>query len=134
MAIEPAPKTVRTLQSKHFMIILIKDVLISVLPTILVTWDQIQLITRIVFKVKNIHKIDCPTGTFSNFDNQRCVETCPSDTYSMPGSRPNCTYQCPQNYYASPLDRICKVATSCPTTPVRYFADDTTNLCVINCP
>ena len=52
----------------------------------------------------------------------------------MPGTKPNCTSKCPQNYYADPIDRTCKVATDCPTTPVRYYADDTTNLCVTDCP
>ena len=77
---------------------------------------------------------DCPSGTFSNFDNNLCVTTCPADTYYMEGSRPNCTERCPQNFYGSPIDKKCKEGNLCPTSPIRYYADDTSNLCVEKCP
>lgn len=52
----------------------------------------------------------------------------------MDGTRPNCTTRCPNNYYANPNDRKCVAGGSCPTSPQRYFSDDTTNLCVLRCP
>lgn len=52
----------------------------------------------------------------------------------MEGARPNCTDRCPSNYYGSPVDRMCEAGGSCPTSPVIYYADDTTNLCVEECP
>lgn len=52
----------------------------------------------------------------------------------MSGSTPNCTTRCPNNYYANPVNRVCVVGGTCPTSPGPYFSDDTTNLCVLRCP
>lgn len=48
----------------------------------------------------------------------------------MQGSSPKCTLRCPSNYYANPVNKICVAGGACPTTPAKYFSDDTTNLCV----
>jgi hypothetical protein len=62
------------------------------------------------------------------------VATCPSNTYYKNDSSPYCVIRCPDNYYANPLDKNCKLGGTCPTSPIRYFADDTTNMCVQFCP
>jgi len=62
------------------------------------------------------------------------VTTCPTGTYYVNISVPICVTACPANYYAYPINRLCYVGGSCPTSPVRYFSDDTTGLCVTTCP
>ena len=65
---------------------------------------------------------------------RKCVTACPVGTFYKNDSTPKCVSRCPDNYYGYPVDRNCKLGGSCPTSPVRYFADETTNLCVVYCP
>lgn len=62
------------------------------------------------------------------------MATCPVGTLYANVTVPLCVTICPANYYASPIDRVCYIGGSCPTTPVRYYADDTTGKCVTSCP
>ena len=80
------------------------------------------------------HKIACPSSTWGDSIAWQCVTTCPSDTYYASVTVPLCVTKCPSNYYAYPIDRKCYAGGSCPTTPVAYFADDTTSTCVTTCP
>lgn len=41
--------------------------------------------------------------------------------------------RCNNNFYANPINKNCVLGGSCPITPTRYFADDKSNLCVLNC-
>ena len=52
----------------------------------------------------------------------------------MNTSVPACLSRCPDNYYQDPISNNCKVGSTCPASPVAYFADDTTNKCVKTCP
>jgi hypothetical protein len=76
----------------------------------------------------------CPVNTWGDPISGLCVSTCPNNTYYVNASIPICVTICPANYYAYPINRRCYSGGSCPTTPVAYFADDTTNLCVLSCP
>ena len=77
---------------------------------------------------------DCPGTTWGDPDSRHCVETCPTGTYyQVSGSHRVCTSRCYANYYAN-LQGVCVAAMSCPATPVPYYGDDTTNLCVTECP
>mgnify|MGYP000412752396 CR=1 FL=1 len=76
----------------------------------------------------------CPSGTWGDSIAWACVQTCPSSTYYANVTVPLCVTKCPSNYYAYPIDRKCYQGGSCPTSPVAYYADDTTSLCVLDCP
>ena len=81
----------------------------------------------------------CPTNTYGNSLTGLCVTTCPNNTYYDTTTINAtlirvCVDRCGANQYAYPIDRQCYTGGSCPTSPVRYYSDDTTNLCVISCP
>ena len=76
----------------------------------------------------------CPSGTWGDSSSWTCITTCPIDTYYANVTVPLCVTKCPSDYYAYPIDRQCYAGGSCPTSPVRYFADDTTTECVSSCP
>lgn len=79
--------------------------------------------------------LDCPPTTWGEPDTRQCVTTCPVGTYyQVYGSARLCVSRCYPNYYAG-LDRVCVNALGgCPTTPVMYYGDDLSNLCVQECP
>lgn len=80
------------------------------------------------------YKIDCPSTTWGDPNTRICVSTCPVNTYyQIYGLARICVARCYPNYYAD-LNRTCVAAASCPTSPVFYYGDDSTNLCVKNCP
>lgn len=82
----------------------------------------------------NFYYLVCPSGTFASDASRQCVATCPVGTVYMNTSTPTCLSRCPDNYYQDPISNNCKVGGTCPSSPVKYFADDTTNKCVKTCP
>lgn len=78
--------------------------------------------------------LDCPGTKWGDPDTRTCVDTCPVSTYyQVYGSARLCTSRCYPNYYAD-LSKVCVSALSCPSSPVMYYGDDLTNLCVRECP
>jgi hypothetical protein len=73
---------------------------------------------------------NCPSPTYGIGLMGICVNVCPIDTYYMVYSSIRlCVDICYPNYYAD-VSRTCVSATSCPSSPVAYFGDDSTGLCV----
>jgi hypothetical protein len=73
---------------------------------------------------------DCPGTTWGDPDLRKCVATCPYNTYyQIYGTARLCTSRCYPNYYAN-LQRVCVAAADCPETPVMYYGDDLSNMCV----
>lgn len=60
---------------------------------------------------------ECPTGQF----------------YQVVNTLRICTDRCYPNYYAD-IEDICVIATSCPSSPVQFYGDDLTAMCVQECP
>lgn len=74
--------------------------------------------------------VDCPSPTYADKSTRKCVDTCPTASYyQISGSERICTERCYPNYYADLSDE-CVTATNCPSSPVLYYGDDSTNLCV----
>lgn len=134
MAIAPVPQRVPLCPSRPSMIRSIRDAWAYVRRTTLAILGQWQHPIRSVCKVRYLCYIDCPTSTYADYNSSRCVIECPVGTYYMDGTKPNCTARCPTNYYGHPTNRTCMQGGTCPTTSVPFYADDTTNLCVMNCP
>ena len=92
---------------------------------------------------------NCSTGPsyFAYNETNSCVEFCPSpywadenlmvcvidcaigSYYQIDGSERTCVDTCYPNYYAD-LNRSCVNASTCPSSPQRYFADDYTGKCI----
>lgn len=69
--------------------------------------------------------------TWGEPDTRKCVTTCPVGTYyQIYGLARLCVSKCYPNYYAN-LEKVCVNALGgCPITPVMYYGDDLSNLCV----
>lgn len=73
---------------------------------------------------------NCPSPTFGNQILGTCLNDCPLNTYYMVYNLIRlCVSICYPNFYAN-SSKYCVAATSCPSTPVAFFGDDSTGLCV----
>jgi hypothetical protein len=73
---------------------------------------------------------NCPSPTYGDQLLGTCVIDCPVGTYYMVFNLERlCVEDCYPNFYANPSG-VCVAATSCPSTPVAYFGDDSTGICV----
>lgn len=73
----------------------------------------------------------CAAPTYADELLGICVSNCSVDTYFMAYNTTDrrCVKVCYPNFYAN-LSRVCVAATSCPSSPVSYYGDDSTGLCV----
>ena len=80
-----------------------------------------------------------PSMTFGDNTTRTCLSNCTNNQFGDPNSR-NCVIQCPklavtgtEHYYGDKSTGINLCITICPSMP-RLFGDNTTNLCVSQCP
>lgn len=72
----------------------------------------------------------CPSPYWADENLMVCQMNCPIESYyQIDGSERTCVDTCYPNYYAD-LNRTCVAASSCPSSPIPYFADDSTGKCV----
>ena len=85
----------------------------------------------------------CPTGSFADENNRRCMDVCTGMQYAhtVPLSNPEenvCMYVCPEDFWGywgiDDIDNITLVKECRPDCPEGYFAENTTNTCVRECP
>jgi hypothetical protein len=77
---------------------------------------------------------NCASSLFADDKTRTCVTTCPVGTYyQVNGTLTICVNKCYPNFYAN-ISKFCVAASACPVTPVKYFGDDSTGMCVVSCP
>lgn len=73
----------------------------------------------------------CTAPTYADEILGICVSNCSVNTYFMAYNTNDrrCVKVCYPNFYAN-SSRVCVAATSCPSSNVTYYGDDSTGLCV----